>query len=324
MIARTIRILTPMLIAASALGQISGISAQSRCNFIVAGGVYYSLHDKDLSRKELCIIDPEDGHKEVLYTAAETLIEVALSPRCDYVACTEAIGGQRSLILVDMKGEITLRIPDVYHFSWAPDGKSIAYILGINDEDYPGFRPASIWVYRIDDSVARKLTCLGYDLAWAEHDGNLYVRDLGFKTGVNVYQYDPRDKETRETPHRAIFFSPNGRHYFRPSYEGSPFVLYLTESDTDVTEGVTSIGEDAIFWPRGWLNDSILIRPSQTSGIFRDTLLNIETDTQCVLPGEVITFPIEGDTFKIWHEGKITEVTLDSLTFIAPEKPEDK
>lgn len=313
------------LLAVTAIGQESGISTAVDCNVTVAGGGYFHLRDESADRSSLYVLKADGREKETIYASAGNIGKVLLSPKCDLVGCIEVTPDwQRTLVVVSMNGEVKLRIPGVHGFAWAPDGASIAYILGVTIEGGMEFRPSSIWIYRLNDGSARKLPGVGYDLAWAEHDGNIYVWDSDFETGVDVRKYDPRNGETKETAHRGIFFSPDGKHYYRPSYEGSDFGLYLTESDSDVTEEVTCIGDRTIFWASGWLNNSVLVAPSQTGKIFRDTLVNIETDTQCVLPGEVITFPIEGDTFKMWHEGKITEVSLDSLTFVSPEKPEDE
>lgn len=312
------------LVCTAASTEGPGISYQERCGIAAAGGFSFSRRVHTANKKALYLLDPGGGEKRQIYMASGAIRDFALSPRCDLLASTEYIGdtGELLLVLLDVHGEVVLKVPGVYDFSWATDGKSIAYIEGINYEGGLGFRPTSIWVYRVDDALTHELPCTGYDLAWAEHDGNLYTWDLGHWTGVDVYRYDPRNNEMSATSHRGIFFSPDGKHYYLPSYEGGTFGLYTTDTDADMTEGVTSFGRRDIVWFRGWLNDSILVRPSQTSGIFQDTLINIETDTQCVLPGEVVSFPIEGDTFKMWHEGKITEVSLDSLTFVSPEVAE--
>lgn len=294
-----------------------GIATTKGSTVTVAGGSSYAMRDKTADKRSVYVLNAETGEKREIYHSLDVVGEIVMSLGGTYVAGTEwsTESREQSLFVITPEGDVVLKVTGVYRFSWAPDGESIAYIVGNYTEGGLGFTPSSIWIYQMKEAVARKLPCLGHDLCWAEHDSNLYIWSIEPSKGDCVYQYSLNDGQAIESTHKGINFSPDGKYYYAPQYEGGPFRLFLTATDVEITDKVRCVPIDDTFAPTGWLTNAILVVPVRTYGANRDTLVNVETDTFCELPGEVIAYPIDGTAFKMWSNGAIKDMSLDSLRF---------
>lgn len=306
-----------LLACLSAWALDPGIATTKSSPVTVAGGSSYAMRDKTADKRSLYILNTGTGEKREIYHSLGAIGEFEMSPDGTYVAGSERTSEspEKSLFVITTEGELVLKVTGVYRYSWAPDGGSIAYIVGNYREGGLGFTPSSIWVYQMKESVARKLPCLGHDLSWAERDNCVYVWAIEPGKGDCVYEYSPTDGQAIESTHKGIDFSPDGKYYYAPQYEGGPFRLFLSATDEEITNRVRCVPIDDDFGPSGWLTSSILLVPVRIYGANRDTLVNVESDTFCELPGEVITYPIGGTTFKMWSNGAIADVALDSLKF---------
>lgn len=294
-----------------------GVATAMGSTVTVVGGFRYAVQDKTADKRSLYILNTGTGEKREIYHSLGAIWDFEMSPDGTYIAGSERTSEspEKSLFVITTEGELVLKVTGVYRFSWAPDGGSIAYIVGNYTEDGLGFIPSGVWIYELKQSVARKLPCLGQDLSWAEHDKNLYIWFIERRKPDRVIEYRPDTQQLLETTHEGVDFSPDGKYYYAPQYEGGPFRLFLSATDEEITDRVRCVSIDVAFGPSGWLTNSILVVPVRIYGANRDTLVNVETDTFCELPGEVITYPIGGTTFKMWSNGAIADVALDSLKF---------
>jgi len=136
---------------------------------------------------------------------------------------------KHKLVLLNLKSEIIMVIPDVQVFSWSPDSSKLAYIAGIDYEGF-AFTPSGLWILDVKSKDIRKLDPIGgYDIYWASFDNHIYATDFRL-----VYKYDPKTGEKTETTYKGIYFSPDGKFYFKKGYEGKSS-LHLTTTNEDIT-----------------------------------------------------------------------------------------
>jgi len=149
------------------------------------------------------------------------------SPTSDVVAAMGTDEAQAAhLLVVSPSAGVLADIPDGRRFSWSPDGGKVAYITGPYREGGLEFSPSGLWIMDLETGSARRLDEHGgADVHWARFDGMIYV------VGDSVERYDPMTGSGTETSHRGIYFSPDGDHYFAPSYEGSTSGIFRTRTD---------------------------------------------------------------------------------------------
>ncbi len=157
----------------------------------------------------------------------------------------------KNLVIINQNGKVLKRIKNVLEYSWSPAGNSIAFIRGL---DYGGMelKPEGIWLLSLSNlNTEDKLSDVkASDIQWARHNNKIYVK------WKEVYELDPREKTSTKTDFQGIFFSEDGKYYFRPNYEGTGFKLFDTGSNKEIA--LKSIDNKKVNFYR-WIKDSHLI-----------------------------------------------------------------
>jgi hypothetical protein len=129
-------------------------------------------------------------------------------------------------------------IEDVYEYTWAPDGKRIAYCQGNYGEGWwTGYESLGVVVLDLQTRETVKIADSGYRPFWAAFDGNLYFVEVVIRGKYGVYRYDFERKEIEKTAYKSTAFSPDGMYYFcAVPEEPAPFELYRRETNTLIGE----------------------------------------------------------------------------------------
>lgn len=193
---------------------------------------YHSLYMYDLQ---------EQVSKKIYETPPKFgFLEYKLSPTKNLVAFLETNGEHmrpgdlgyaiQNLVILESTGKVLTRVEQVLHFAWSPSGDSVAFIRGY---DYGGMELKTKGVWLLDLSNSFKQIKVSdekaSDISWASHNGKIYTR------WKDIYEIDLLKRTTRKTNLKGMFFSPDGKHYFRPNYEGTGFQLFETESNIEIT-----------------------------------------------------------------------------------------
>jgi WD40 repeat protein len=205
---------------------------------------------------------------------------------------------------------------DVRKYSWSPDGEKIASIAGTYQEGGVGFRTTGVWVYDLrDDSktrirkdfmgeTAQRHVGGGYDINWAEYDGNVYIQDFAYLGGV--YRYNPRTGKSKEVDYKGIDFSPDGKYYLAVIPEDGTH-LYVSSTNRDISDRVTArIG----YLPSSWAGDSshcLLTKQVSYDNSMLDTVKSdqpgVWEDSRKVNKTTFSVYDVEDDTIvKQWVE----------------------
>ena len=217
-----------MLVASSVLGQDKAIT-------ILGAGFDSSLYVT------------EDGSITKLITLPEMIFnrgQYELSPDRQLVAAISSAKGfsqnakgqffvDHKLLVISLDGSILHEIPNAQTFAWSPDSKRIAYVSGVDLEGF-GFVSKSINILDVKSGATKTFPALNdYDLSWAPFDKMLYTTNY-----LTVYQINPSNGNRHKTDYRGIYFSHDGRYYFKPNYEGGSFGVYERSSNKEITEQV--------------------------------------------------------------------------------------
>lgn len=145
------------------------------------------------------------------------------------------------LIFTDDSGNKISRLnKDIRKFSWSPDGRKIAFIAGPYRESDIGFRTTGVGIFNLNDTSRTQITKDfphdtvrgyiggGYEINWAKHDSNIYIREFDKLGGI--YRYNTKLGKSEQVPYLGINFSPDGKYYI----EGAQ--LYLTATNEEITQ----------------------------------------------------------------------------------------
>ncbi len=158
----------------------------------------------------------------------------------------------RTLVVINSLGKVIAKAESVICFAWSPSGDSIVFTKGL---DYGGHETKleGIWVFRLSDPAhPRRISLLGAsDINWTDFNGRIYI------AAREVYEIDPKDNHARLTNFRGIYFSPDGRFYFRPNYEGTGFELHETSSGRTIS--LKSIQQNVVNYYKWVSPDQIVI-----------------------------------------------------------------
>lgn len=145
------------------------------------------------------------------------------------------------LSFIDTDGNELSRLDEnVRKFSWSPDGEMIAYITGTYYEGGVGFKTTGVWIFNLNDMTKTQINKDfahdsikgyvggGYEINWAKHDSNIYIRDFDYLDGI--YRYNTKSGKSEKVEYYGIDFSSDGRYYV----EGSQ--LYSTTTNENITE----------------------------------------------------------------------------------------
>jgi hypothetical protein len=231
---------------------------------IMASGI--EIHS---TGKQVTKLSP-GGVIEVIYETRKSIgRDPEISPNGEYVSIVETsewggndlsrkIPPRNNLVICDTGGAILCEIgDDVRELSWSPDGERIACLTGSYNEDV-GFNPTGIFIYNLTskDKMPIEIPIAnpaiewckepGYQICWARHDSNIYIKRAE-SCGGN-YMYDVKTGQTRQVPYKGIYFSPDGEFYLDVDPENGNFV-YETTSNREITDSVLlSLPQIPLHW----------------------------------------------------------------------------
>ncbi len=165
----------------------------------------------------------------VLYESAGVIDEPAVARGGRRVAFLEQIAGAGSrqpksrLVVLDRRASELFRAEDVWGFTWAPDGKRIAYVTGKYYEGGVGFQPRRAQVVSLESGESRPLTGVrrAYELRWltTSSEDAVYARVLGDSGPHHVLRWDAASGAVTRPTEQAVHFSPDGFYYYLEPYE---------------------------------------------------------------------------------------------------------
>lgn len=218
----------------SALLSVTICTAQQNLDYVFYRevGDYRSLYvyevGKDSSRK--FYQTPDDY----------SFMDFKVSPTGNYVGLVEFNGEHmrpedlgyalQNLVILDVHGKVLAKVKQVLDFAWSPSSDSIAFIRG---RDYGGMelKPEGVWLLELKNRFRETMMMpdSAAEISWAIHNGKVYVR------WRYIHEIDLRSKTIRRTDFNGMYFSPDGRFYYKPNYEGVGFALFETRSNRNIT-----------------------------------------------------------------------------------------
>jgi hypothetical protein len=134
----------------------------------------------------------------------------------------------KKLVVYSRKAEKIGEFANCQRLAWAPSGDELVYIAGRDHEGF-GFRSDSIYIIGIPGftvKVAMKIPkeITPIDISWAAHNSSIYIQGLG--KGRPVWVLNRATRTLERTTFRGIHFSPSGKFYFYPGYEGESTRIY--------------------------------------------------------------------------------------------------
>lgn len=160
---------------------------------------------------------------EMLWDGSVPVHDIRVSPDETTISFIEPIrieNGSRvdesTLRLTDMRGVEFASIDGVRQYDWSPDSRQIVYQTGPYDENGVGFAPTGTHVYDIQSKESKRIAPGGYDVQWAQFNGDIYIWYAG-AMGKDVLKYVPLEDRLEDTGYSDIFFSPGGISTRRPA-----------------------------------------------------------------------------------------------------------
>jgi hypothetical protein len=216
-------------------------------------------------RNRVVVRDPRTGLDHEVYRSNGHIpfqVEVSLDGR--YVSFIEVVSqkgaGKLRLSVIERSGRIagllggsSIYAPrGVRQYVWCCGPDTVAIVTGsLSDEGEGGTGesttlPQGFSLVDVRTGGALPIPGLRFPLQihWAAFDSSLYIKDSpdaapGARgpTEYPVYRYHVPTRVLSRTPHRGIFFSPDGKYYFDTGVsEGwGSFQLYRADNDQEVT-----------------------------------------------------------------------------------------
>jgi hypothetical protein len=308
---------------------------------LVTGGVYWDAKAPDHSvARSLYIQRVGGGEKRVLRHFAGTVEQFKAGPKGDMLAVNEVLSEEdvgpgranvvssgyingkavevyeyfdSKLVILGVDGEVRDSISGVYKFSWDPNGERIVYVSGKPDSEV-GFRSTGTWIYDSRTKKSKRIHASGYDVEWAEWDGNIYIdAPQSTAAGSGVFKFDPRSEVLSHTTHVGIYFSPDGRYYYRGGGEGDPGgQIYLSAGDRlmPLDMSIEESGRKGSARVKKWFGTDYAVASSSVLGADIDYLVEVSTGRKQRVDGEVISAPGLADRFWILRGTSVSQQSL--------------
>jgi len=257
----------------------------------IYGGVEFQSLAEKANPAWIYIKDLSSEKETVLWQGKENICDVSPSPDFKLVACRERNQDSDTWVMhiIDLDGKELVDIENVYRLSWSPESDKVAYIIGEASEGGMGFLSRGISIYDINTKKKSYFPIEGYDLNWADFDASIYILALDDNgesgdevekvSGEKVIRLDPSSGGSFLTPHRGIYFSPDGTLYYRPGYHGTEFGVFNVYKDIPIDLGIDSRGGDGdkirYAQPTGWLDNGTLVLPSGKPGEDNDYVVDV-------------------------------------------------
>jgi len=133
----------------------------------------------------------------------------------------------KDVLILDTKGEVLIKLEPDYllGLDWNPEGDKLICVTGdyeknpVKSEWLPG-DALSIYDVASKEKISSHVAPQNeyyWNVAWAEHDGNIYIelsvkKEYGFYSGI--FRYDYKTSELVPTPLNALNISPDGKYCF--------------------------------------------------------------------------------------------------------------
>ncbi len=231
-----------LLVAAVVLHAVAGAAASE---IAIHGGRAYFV-DPDGRAVKVRVV--KSGEERDLFRAVSGRVSgFELAAASGFIA----IGEGSLLRVLDSDGRPMAEIDDVRVFSWSPEGRRLAYVTQSTRGN---------WIWSAADGSRTEIGRLGYYLHWASFDGRIYVWEQTDGVARKVYAYDPRTRETQETPHKSIYFSPSGSYYFHPGDgPAAPEGVFARGWDVTLAASSRVLASLCGFQPIAWAPDADLL-----------------------------------------------------------------
>jgi len=201
-----------------------------------------------------------------------------------------------SLIIIDTNGNIVSIIDDAVLFDWAPSGDKIVFGTGIfwTDAGYP--KAKRLWIYDIKSTNNEDIgVASAWNLAWAKFDSLIYIAEKGC-----IYKIDYRDHSKLKTPYRDLYFSPDGKYYYKANREGGGFYLYETMSNRDITPPYINKEENRV---NHWISKNELV---VGDGINDNKIINLATGkVKKTFSGRMIDYDAKTAELIVYKDKKV-------------------
>lgn len=258
------------------------------------------------------------GNPVVLRRIEGGVLAVEAAPRGPLIAVIEEISRpdrlNPRLAILDAQGAVLHLISDVQSFSWESSGRRIAYVTGTQTNHR--FDSTGIWILDIQSGVSQRVYPTGLDVHWAAWDENIYIYvdpSQGSRTTpVEVVRYEPELKRSVETSHRGIYFSPDGKYYYRGSYHddlgGEVF-----ERAGDKLISLPSLSKiDGPPIGIGWVGQHVLV--SRSAGtIDVNYLEDLDVGRRTLVEGRVIPISGEADSTILFEKGAAAKRNISTI-----------
>ena len=208
------------------------------------------------NNNRIYVFNSQTKEEKILHESKEDIYfhDLQVSPTGKFVSAIQTRRGvtppgahdfsvlpRNSLILMTPERKQPMKLDeDVRKFSWSPDGQKIAYITGTYVEDSDiGFRTTGVGIFDLKERTKKQIKKDfphrtlkdfeggGYEIKWAKHDNNVYIRDFDYLDGI--YRYNTKTGKSEKVDYRGINFSPDGKYYIEGVH------LYLTSTNEDIT-----------------------------------------------------------------------------------------
>lgn len=168
-------------------------------------------------KKSIYEINIEKNTKREIFKTQKSIYGFKRSEK-GYLAISACKSNKCDLIILNRDGEKIKEIKEVpatlykKFFQWSPDGLKIAYMKGGNPSGEPTLAYSKVWIYDVEDDETIEVSKTVYDMFWAEHDGNIYMRVNPLETDL-IYMFNPNARKEQYTKRKGMRFSSDGQYY---------------------------------------------------------------------------------------------------------------
>ena len=210
------------------------------------------MHRLDTTSNEKKVVFNTEGLYEVSFSLSPSDTVIALLVTKEGVTLPGehdySVLPRNSVIFITPEGKEVAKLEeDVREFSWSPDGEKIAYITGTYYEGGVGFKTTGVWIFDLKNQSKKQIKKDfphpslrgfeggGYEIKWAKHDNNIYIKDFDYCGGI--YRYDTKLGISEQVKYKDINFSPDGKFYISEQFGDSiPQRLYISDSNLEITD----------------------------------------------------------------------------------------
>lgn len=216
--------------------QSAAVAGDFRYSYVpAANAVIYRSGSATAQR--LYLRDMSTGAERVLWEGEGRISSVKVHRQAGLIGFRQDTSQGKKLNVITIKGKLVREFPGrVYDFDFDPRGTRVLYVIGrpYDDESADVFESLGVYVGDFPTGASQKISDLGHEVAWAQFDGNCYVRIMVNPQRImGRFRWNPPAGTLARVEHKGIHFSPTGEYYFKlGSYED--FGLYRTSDHSEI------------------------------------------------------------------------------------------